>query len=124
MDVQEYDATFLVSKYKNVAATILIDQVIYVIYHKFEELEMGIPYILHLLSWYCDQLLFKFLRFVQGDEDKFLSEQLQPQNFKEACRNGNVPVLLRMQPGYDHSYHFIATFIDDHIRHHAQALNL
>ncbi|XP_042053863.1 S-formylglutathione hydrolase-like [Salvia splendens] len=60
----------------------------------------------------------------QGDADKFLSEQLQPQKFDEACRNSKVPLLLRMQPGYDHSYYFIATFIDDHIRHHAQALNL
>ncbi|XP_047961153.1 S-formylglutathione hydrolase [Salvia hispanica] len=60
----------------------------------------------------------------QGDADKFLSEQLQPQKFDEACRKSMVPLLLRMQPGYDHSYYFIATFIDDHIRHHAQALNL
>lgn len=35
-----------------------------------------------------------------------------------------VPLLLRLQPGYDHSYFFVSTFIDDHIRHHAQALNL
>ncbi|KAL1549924.1 S-formylglutathione hydrolase [Salvia divinorum] len=60
----------------------------------------------------------------QGDADKFLSEQLQPQKFDEACRKSKVPLLLRMQPGYDHSYYFIATFIDDHIRHHAQVLNL
>ncbi|KAL0383510.1 UNVERIFIED_CONTAM: S-formylglutathione hydrolase [Sesamum calycinum] len=60
----------------------------------------------------------------QGDDDKFLKEQLQPHKFQEACRKANVPLLLRMQPGYDHSYYFIATFVDDHIRHHAQALNL
>ncbi|GER39895.1 S-formylglutathione hydrolase [Striga asiatica] len=60
----------------------------------------------------------------QGDEDKFLHDQLLPNMFEEACRNVNVPLLLRMQSGYDHSYYFIATFIDDHIRHHAQALNL
>ncbi|KAL2225987.1 S-formylglutathione hydrolase [Sesamum indicum] len=60
----------------------------------------------------------------QGDDDKFLKEQLQPHKFAEACQKANVPLLLRMQPGYDHSYYFIATFIDDHIRHHAQALNL
>ncbi|KAL3841279.1 hypothetical protein ACJIZ3_025870 [Penstemon smallii] len=82
---EEYDATFLISRFNNVAATILIDQ---------------------------------------GDEDKFLQEQLLPHKFEEACRKVNVPLLLRMQPGYDHSYYFIATFIDDHIRHHAQALNL
>ncbi|KAL7097842.1 hypothetical protein ACP275_10G168700 [Erythranthe tilingii] len=60
----------------------------------------------------------------QGSEDKFLSEQLKPEIFEEACRKANVPLLLRMQAGYDHSYFTIATFIDDHIRHHAQALNL
>ncbi|KAL0359567.1 UNVERIFIED_CONTAM: S-formylglutathione hydrolase [Sesamum angustifolium] len=60
----------------------------------------------------------------QGDDDKFLKEQLQPHKLEEACRKANVPLLLRMQPGYDHSYYFIATFIDDHIRHHVQALNL
>ncbi|KAH6818751.1 S-formylglutathione hydrolase [Perilla frutescens var. frutescens] len=60
----------------------------------------------------------------QGDADKFLSEQLQPQKFEEACRKAKVPLLLRLQPGYDHSYYFIASFVDDHIRHHAQALNL
>ncbi|KAL1555357.1 S-formylglutathione hydrolase [Salvia divinorum] len=60
----------------------------------------------------------------QGDADKFLSEQLLPQKLDEACRKSKVPLLLRMQPGYDHSYYFIATFIDDHIRHHAQSLNL
>uniref|UniRef100_A0A2N9H7N6 S-formylglutathione hydrolase n=1 Tax=Fagus sylvatica TaxID=28930 RepID=A0A2N9H7N6_FAGSY len=60
----------------------------------------------------------------QGEDDKFLHDQLLPHKFEEACRNVNVPLLLRLQPGYDHSYYFIATFIDDHIRHHAQALSL
>ncbi|KAL6539793.1 hypothetical protein OROHE_011564 [Orobanche hederae] len=60
----------------------------------------------------------------QGDEDKFLHEQLLPHKFEEACRKVNVPLLVRMHPGYDHSYYFIATFIDDHIHHHAQALSL
>ena len=63
-------------------------------------------------------------KFVQGDDDKFLHDQLLPHKFEEACKNANVPLLLRLQPGYDHSYYFIATFIDDHIRHHAQALSL
>lgn len=84
-DWEEYDATCLVSKFNNVAATILIDQ---------------------------------------GEEDNFLKNQLLPNKFEEACRKANVPLLLRFQPGYDHSYNFIATFIDDHIRHHAQALRL
>ncbi|KAF9600385.1 hypothetical protein IFM89_008620 [Coptis chinensis] len=60
----------------------------------------------------------------QGEADGFLKNQLLPHKFAEACRNAGVPLLLRVQPGYDHSYYFIATFIDDHIRHHAQALEL
>ncbi|XP_051138743.1 S-formylglutathione hydrolase [Andrographis paniculata] len=60
----------------------------------------------------------------QGTEDKFLKEQLLPHKFADACKDATVPLLLRMQPGYDHSYYFIATFIDDHILHHAKALNL
>ncbi|XP_057466645.1 S-formylglutathione hydrolase isoform X3 [Actinidia eriantha] len=60
----------------------------------------------------------------KGEDDKFLHDQLMPHKFEEACKKANVPLLLRLQPGYDHSYYFIATFIDDHIRHHAQALNL
>nr|CAB3479401.1 unnamed protein product [Digitaria exilis] len=58
----------------------------------------------------------------QGEDDKFLAEQLIPCNFEEACKAVGVPLILRMQPGYDHSYFFIATFIDDHIAHHAQFL--
>jgi S-formylglutathione hydrolase len=60
----------------------------------------------------------------QGEDDKFLHDQLMPQKFEEACRKAKVPLLLRLQPGYDHSYYFIATFIGDHILHHAQALKL
>ncbi|ESW17573.1 hypothetical protein PHAVU_007G250500 [Phaseolus vulgaris] len=60
----------------------------------------------------------------QGEDDKFLPDQLLPNKFEEACRKANVPLLLRFQPGYDHLYYFIATFIDDHIQHHAQALSL
>ncbi|KAG1371174.1 S-formylglutathione hydrolase [Cocos nucifera] len=58
----------------------------------------------------------------QGEDDKFLADQLLPRNFEEACKSVNAPLILRLQPGYDHSYYFIATFIDDHIHHHAQAL--
>ncbi|KAK7345021.1 hypothetical protein VNO77_15376 [Canavalia gladiata] len=60
----------------------------------------------------------------QGEDDKFLPDQLLPHKLEEACKKANVPLLLRFQPGYDHSYYFIATFVDDHIRHHAQALRL
>ncbi len=58
----------------------------------------------------------------QGDADDFLADQLQPQKMVEACEDAGRPLTLRMQPGYDHSYYFIATFIGDHIRHHAAAL--
>eukprot|EP00262_Sarcandra_glabra_P007442 TRINITY_DN2025_c0_g1_i1.p1 TRINITY_DN2025_c0_g1~~TRINITY_DN2025_c0_g1_i1.p1 ORF type:complete len:288 (-),score=55.37 TRINITY_DN2025_c0_g1_i1:264-1127(-) len=58
----------------------------------------------------------------QGTDDKFLHDQLMPHKLEEACKGANVPLIFRYQPGYDHSYFFIATFIDDHIRHHAQAL--
>jgi S-formylglutathione hydrolase len=60
--------------------------------------------------------------FCQGEDDKFLKDQLLAHKFEEACKNASVPVILRMQPGYDHSYFFIASFIDDHISHHANAL--
>ncbi|KAL8133403.1 hypothetical protein AgCh_008750 [Apium graveolens] len=60
----------------------------------------------------------------QGQDDSFLPNQLLPHKFEEACRLANVPLLLRMHAGYDHSYFFIASFIDDHIHHHAQALKL
>lgn len=58
----------------------------------------------------------------QGEDDKFLPEQLLARNFEEACKNVGASLILRVQPGYDHSYYFIATFIDDHIRHHAKLL--
>ncbi|MEM9005324.1 MAG: S-formylglutathione hydrolase [Cyanobacteria bacterium P01_F01_bin.86] len=58
----------------------------------------------------------------QGEADSFLIEQLQPSRFAEACRIVNHPLSLRMRPGYDHSYYFIASFMSDHIAHHADAL--
>ena len=58
----------------------------------------------------------------QGDADQFLSEQLQPERLQQACEQVGHPLELRMRPGYDHSYYFIATYIGEHIRHHAQAL--
>jgi S-formylglutathione hydrolase len=58
----------------------------------------------------------------QGDADDFLAEQLKPELFASACRDAGQALQLRMQPGYDHSYYFIATFIEDHLRFHAAAL--
>jgi len=58
----------------------------------------------------------------QGSADKFLDEQLQPELFERACESSGQELLLRTQAGYDHSYWFISTFVEDHLRHHAQAL--
>ena len=60
----------------------------------------------------------------QGDADEFLHEgQLLPDHFQAACDDAEQPLTLRMQPGYDHSYHFIASFIEDHFEYHARFLN-
>jgi len=59
----------------------------------------------------------------QGDKDNFyIAKQLLPENFQEACKAVDMPLTLRFQGGYDHSYFFIASFIEDHIKHHARAL--
>jgi len=58
----------------------------------------------------------------QGAADQFLDEGLKPWLFEEACRKSGIPLTLRMQPGYDHSYNFISTFMDDHLRWHASRL--
>ena len=58
----------------------------------------------------------------QGEQDGFLAEQLKPRALEAACAAARHPLTLRLQPGYDHSYFFIASFIDDHLRHHAGAL--
>jgi S-formylglutathione hydrolase len=58
----------------------------------------------------------------QGTADTFLKKQLMPQVFEQACDRAAQSLNLRMQEGYDHSYYFISTFIEDHIRHHAEQL--
>ncbi len=58
----------------------------------------------------------------QGDRDQFLAVQLRPEVLQVAALAAGHPLMLRTQAGYDHSYYFIASFIDDHLRHHAQAL--
>jgi len=60
----------------------------------------------------------------QGTADKFLAEQLKPELLRQACAKAAIPLTLRMQEGYDHSYYFIASFMEDHLRHHAQALRM
>ncbi len=56
----------------------------------------------------------------QGEADGFLETQLKPHLLEAACRDAGVPLTLRRQPGYDHSYAFIATFMEDHLRWHAE----
>lgn len=58
----------------------------------------------------------------QGADDAFLAEQLRPGLFQAACDAANQPLHLRMQAGYDHSYWFIQSHIEDHLRHHAAVL--
>ncbi|NOH98324.1 S-formylglutathione hydrolase [Vibrio sp. 99-70-13A1] len=59
----------------------------------------------------------------QGEADNFLIEQLKPEQLIEAAKVNNTDLEVRMQPGYDHSYFFISTFISDHIEFHAAYLN-
>jgi len=59
----------------------------------------------------------------QGEADEFLHTQLKPELLQAAAERAGHPLALRMQPGYDHSYYFIASFIGDHIAHHAKALH-
>lgn len=59
----------------------------------------------------------------QGDADEFLSTQLQPALLQGAAKAAGHPLELRMRPGYDHSYYFIASFIGEHVAYHAAALS-
>lgn len=59
----------------------------------------------------------------QGVADDFLAEQLKPELLKQVCGQNNHPLNLRFQPGYDHSYFFIASFIGEHIEYHANIIN-
>lgn len=60
--------------------------------------------------------------YPQGAADNFIT-QLMPQALEAAAKEAGYPIQLRMQPGYDHSYFFVSSFIDDHIAHHAAELN-
>lgn len=59
----------------------------------------------------------------QGGADAFLAEQLKPELLAEACEAAGVPLTLRLQPGYDHSYYFVSTFMADHLAWHAERLS-
>lgn len=69
-----------------------------------------------------DGAQFPELLVDQGEADGFLQDGLRPWLLEEACRDAGIPLTLRMQPGYDHSYFFISTFMDDHLRWHAARL--
>jgi len=58
----------------------------------------------------------------QGDADSFLVEQLRPELLARACAEAGIDLTLRMQPGYDHSYYFVSTFMADHLAWHAERL--
>lgn len=66
----------------------------------------------------------RFYEFLidQGSADGFLEEGLRPWLFEDVCKKANIPLTLRMQEGYDHSYNFISTFMGDHIDWHAKRL--
>lgn len=77
----------------------------------------------HLLSSMPkDQRPFPIL-IDQGGDDQFLADQLQPSKLVELARQHGWPLQMRVQPGYDHSYFTIATFIEEHLRFHAEWLN-
>lgn len=69
-----------------------------------------------------DGAKFSSLLVDYGDADQFLTEQLRPELLQAACTKANIPLTLRRQPGYDHSYYFISTFMADHLHWHAARL--
>ncbi len=58
----------------------------------------------------------------QGADDPFLAEQLKPELLEAACNESGLPLELRIHDGYDHGYYFISTFIEEHLRFHAERL--
>ncbi len=59
----------------------------------------------------------------QGEADNFLAEQLKTTLLIEACKQAGIPATIRLQPGYDHSYYFISSFMAEHVRWHGERLN-
>lgn len=57
-----------------------------------------------------------------GDADPFIEKELRPELLERACASAGIPLKLRIQPGYDHSYYFISTFMTDHLAWHAERL--
>ena len=69
-----------------------------------------------------DGAKFRDLLVDVGDADQFLTEQLRPELLQAACEKHGIPLTVRPQSGYDHSYYFISSFMGDHLRWHAQRL--
>ncbi|HMI55730.1 MAG TPA: alpha/beta hydrolase-fold protein, partial [Gemmatimonadaceae bacterium] len=57
-----------------------------------------------------------------GDADPFIEKELRPELLERACREAGIALTMRIQPGYDHSYYFISTFMDEHLRWHSERL--
>jgi len=57
-----------------------------------------------------------------GDADPFVEKELRPELLRQACATANIPLMLRLQPGYDHSYYFISTFMAEHLSWHSERL--
>lgn len=70
-----------------------------------------------------DRAAFPQILIDQGGGDNFLEEQLKPHLFEQACAKAGQTLNLRIHDGYDHSYYFIQSFIEDHIRHHASLMD-
>jgi S-formylglutathione hydrolase len=69
-----------------------------------------------------DGARFPDLLLDQGTADTFLERELRPELLARACRDAGIPLTLRMQEGYDHSYYFISSFMEEHLRWHAARL--
>jgi S-formylglutathione hydrolase len=57
-----------------------------------------------------------------GSADPFVEKELRPELLEAACARASIPLTLRIQPGYDHSYYFISTFMAEHLRWHSERL--
>ena len=84
--------------------------------NKSDWMEYDAVALVQALGWHSEILID------QGEADEFLLEQLRPGLFQTACANAGVDLQLRMQPGYDHSYYFISSFMRDHVAWHAAQL--
>jgi S-formylglutathione hydrolase len=58
-----------------------------------------------------------------GDADPFIEKELRPELLERACTGARIPLTLRRQSGYDHSYYFISTFMAEHLRWHSERLS-